>query len=82
MHVDGFRFDEGSVLSRGENGAPLEHPPVIWSIELDDDLAESKVIAEAWDAAGLYQIGYFPGARWAEWNGKYRDAIRGFIKGD
>ena len=82
MHVDGFRFDEGSVLSRGENGAPLEHPPVIWSIELDDILADSKVIAEAWDAAGLYQIGYFPGARWAEWNGKYRDAIRGFIKGD
>ena len=82
MHVDGFRFDEGSVLSRGENGSPLEHPPVIWSIELDDILAESKVIAEAWDAAGLYQIGYFPGARWAEWNGKYRDAIRGFVKGD
>ena len=82
MHVDGFRFDEGSILSRGENGAPLEHPPVIWSIELDEVLADSKVIAEAWDAAGLYQIGYFPGKRWAEWNGKYRDAIRGFVKGD
>jgi isoamylase len=82
MHVDGFRFDEGSVLSRGESGAPMEHPPVIWAIELDDVLAKSKVIAEAWDAAGLYQIGYFPGARWAEWNGKYRDAIRGFVKGD
>jgi glycogen operon protein len=82
MHVDGFRFDEGSVLSRGEDGAPLEHPPVIWSIELDDLLGQSKVIAEAWDAAGLYQIGTFPGARWAEWNGKYRDCIRGFIKGD
>ena len=76
MHVDGFRFDEGSVLSRGEDGAPLEHPPVIWSIELDDLLGKSKVIAEAWDAAGLYQIGSFPGARWAEWNGKYRDCIR------
>ncbi len=82
MHVDGFRFDEGSVLSRGENGEPLEHPPVIWAIELDDVLSESKVIAEAWDAAGLYQIGYFPGARWAEWNGKYRDSIRKYIKGD
>ena len=82
MHVDGFRFDEGSVLSRGEDGSPLEHPPVIWAIELDDILGKSKVIAEAWDAAGLYQIGYFPGARWAEWNGKYRDCIRRFIKGD
>ena len=82
MHVDGFRFDEGSVLSRGEDGVPLEHPPVIWSIELDDLLGQSKVIAEAWDAAGLYQIGSFPGARWAEWNGKYRDCIRNFIKGE
>lgn len=82
MHVDGFRFDEASVLSRGEDGAPLEHPPVIWAIELDEILADSKVIAEAWDAAGLYQIGYFPGDRWAEWNGKYRDAIRRFIRGD
>lgn len=82
MHVDGFRFDEGSVLSRGEDGSPMEHPPVIWAIELDDILGRSKVIAEAWDAAGLYQIGYFPGARWAEWNGKYRDCIRRFIKGD
>ena len=82
MHVDGFRFDEGSVLTRGEDGSPLTHPPVIWSIELDDVLGSSKVIAEAWDAAGLYQIGYFPGARWAEWNGKYRDAMRRFVKGD
>ena len=82
MHVDGFRFDEGSVLSRGEDGVPLEHPPVIWAIELDDLLGQSKVIAEAWDAAGLYQIGSFPGARWAEWNGKYRDCIRNFIKGE
>ncbi|MBE9098321.1 glycogen debranching protein GlgX [Vacuolonema iberomarrocanum] len=82
MHVDGFRFDEGSVLSRGEDGAPLEHPPVVWAIELDRVLANTKVIAEAWDAAGLYQIGYFPGYRWAEWNGKYRDTIRRFVKGD
>jgi glycogen operon protein len=82
MHVDGFRFDEGSVLSRGEDGKPLEHPPVIWAIELDEVLSDTKTIAEAWDAAGLYQIGYFPGYRWAEWNGKYRDAIRRFVKGD
>jgi glycogen operon protein len=81
-HVDGFRFDEGSILSRGEDGRPLEHPPVVWQIELDDDLADSKMIAEAWDAAGLYQIGHFPGDRWAEWNGRYRDDIRRFVKGD
>ncbi len=82
MHVDGFRFDEASILSRGEDGAPLEHPPVLWSIELSEALADTKIIAEAWDAAGLYQIGYFPGFRWAEWNGRYRDDIRRFVKGD
>jgi glycogen operon protein len=82
MHVDGFRFDEGSVLTRGEDGAPMAHPPVIWQIELDEDLLDSKVIAEAWDAAGLYQVGYFPGYRWAEWNGRYRDTIRRFVRGD
>jgi glycogen operon protein len=82
MHVDGFRFDEGSILSRGEDGAPMVYPPVIWHIELSETLANTKIIAEAWDAAGLYQIGYFPGYRWAEWNGKYRDTIRRFIKGD
>lgn len=82
MHVDGFRFDEGSVLSRGEDGQPLEHPPVVWAIELDEVLKDTKTIAEAWDAAGLYQIGYFPGYRWAEWNGRYRDDIRRFVKGD
>jgi len=81
-HVDGFRFDEGSILTRGEDGAPLEHPPVVWQIELDDELADAKVIAEAWDAAGLYQIGHFPGDRWAEWNGRFRDDIRRFVKGD
>jgi glycogen operon protein len=81
-HVDGFRFDEGSILSRGEDGMPSAHPPVVWQIELDDELADSKVIAEAWDAAGLYQIGHFPGDRWAEWNGRYRDDIRRFVKGD
>jgi glycogen operon protein len=82
MHVDGFRFDEGSILARGENGEPLEHPPVIWQIELSDSLADTKLIAEAWDAAGLYQVGHFPGDRWAEWNGRYRDEVRRFVKGD
>jgi glycogen operon protein len=81
-HIDGFRFDEGSILSRGEDGAPMVHPPVIWHIELSEALADAKVIAEAWDAAGLYQIGYFPGFRWAEWNGKYRDDVRRFLRGD
>jgi glycogen operon protein len=81
-HVDGFRFDEGSILARGEDGMPSVHPPVVWQIELDDELADSKVIAEAWDAAGLYQIGHFPGDRWAEWNGRYRDDVRRFVRGD
>ncbi|MDM9384671.1 glycogen debranching protein GlgX [Chlorogloeopsis sp. ULAP01] len=82
MHVDGFRFDEGSILARGQDGVPMAHPPVVWHIEISDTLAETKIIAEAWDAAGLYQIGYFPGYRWAEWNGHYRDDIRRFVKGD
>jgi isoamylase len=82
MHVDGFRFDEGSILARGEDGTPLAHPPVIWQIELDDALADTKMIAEAWDAAGLYQVGHFPGDRWTEWNGRYRDDLRRFVKGD
>jgi isoamylase len=82
MHVDGFRFDEGSILARGEDGRPLVHPPVIWQIELEDALADTKLIAEAWDAAGLYQVGHFPGDRWAEWNGHYRDDVRRFMKGD
>ncbi len=81
-HVDGFRFDEGSILARGENGAPMQYPPVIWDIELSETLANTKVIAEAWDAAGLYQIGYFPGVGWAEWNGRYRDDVRRFVRGD
>jgi glycogen operon protein len=82
MHVDGFRFDEASVLTRGADGTPLEYPPVIWHIELSETLADTKVFAEAWDAAGLYQIGYFPGYRWAEWNGRFRDEVRKFVKGD
>jgi len=81
-HVDGFRFDEGSILSRGEDGAPSVHPPLVWHIELDECFADTKLIAEAWDAAGLYQIGHFPGDRWAEWNGRYRDEIRSFVRGD
>lgn len=82
MHVDGFRFDEGSILARGQDGVPMIHPPVIWHIETSQALADTKIIAEAWDAAGLYQIGYFPGYRWAEWNGRFRDDVRGFVKGD
>jgi isoamylase len=81
-HVDGFRFDEGSILSRGEDGAPSVHPPLVWQIELDEDLMDTKLIAEAWDAAGLYQIGHFPGDRWGEWNGRFRDTMRRFVKGD
>jgi glycogen operon protein len=82
MHVDGFRFDEGSILTRGEDGAPMMHPPVVWQIELSETLADTKIIAEAWDAAGLYQVGYFPGYRWCEWNGRFRDDVRKFVKGE
>ena len=81
MHVDGFRFDEGSILTRDESGTPVSHPPLIWAIELSDTLANTKIIAEAWDAAGAYQIGYFPGFRWAEWNGRFRDDVRNFVRG-
>jgi glycogen operon protein len=82
MHVDGFRFDLASALARDGSGRPLEHPPVLWGIELSDTLAATKIIAEAWDAAGLYQVGSFPGYRWMEWNGRYRDSIRRFVRGD
>jgi glycogen operon protein len=82
MHVDGFRFDLASALARGEDGEVLHDPPVLWGIELSKQLAKTKLIAEAWDAAGLYQVGSFPGYRWAEWNGIYRDVIRKFIRGD
>ena len=81
-HVDGFRFDLGSVLSRGQDGAEMAVPPALWGIELSGVLSETKVIAEAWDAGGLYQVGRFPGPRWSEWNGHYRDDIRRFVKGD
>jgi glycogen operon protein len=82
MHVDGFRFEEGSVLSRGPDGAPMTYPPVLWQIELEEALAETKVIAEACDAAGLYQVGHFPGFRWGEWNGVYRDDLRRFVRSE
>lgn len=82
MHVDGFRFDEASILVRGQDGTPMTHPPVIWNIETSEVLADTKFIAEAWDAAGLYQVGEFPGYRCAEWNGLFRDDIRRFVKGD
>ena len=82
MHVDGFRFDLASAMARGEDGRPLHDPPVLWGIELSEKLSRTKLIAEAWDAAGLYQVGSFPGYRWAEWNGRYRDIIRRFLRGD
>jgi glycogen operon protein len=82
MHVDGFRFDLASVLARGEDGRPMPHAPVLWNIEFSEALADSKIIAEAWDAAGLYQVGAFPGFRWSEWNGRYRDVVRRFVRGD
>lgn len=82
MHVDGFRFDLASCLTRDEKGTPLEQPLVIQMINGDPVLADIKMIAEAWDAGGLYQVGSFPhGGRWAEWNGKFRDVVRRFIKG-
>ncbi len=82
MHVDGFRFDLASVLTRDVDGAPMARPPVILDIESDPVLSKTKLIAEAWDAAGLYQVGAFPGERWAEWNGRFRDNVRRFWKSD
>jgi isoamylase len=82
MHVDGFRFDLASVMARDEWGVPLKSPPILWEIESDPVLAETKIIAEAWDAEGLYQVGTFIGHRWAEWNGRYRDDVRRFVRGD
>ena len=82
MHVDGFRFDLASILSRDEAGQPLPNPPVLWDIESDPLLAGTKLIAEAWDAAGLYQVGSFVGDTWQEWNGRFRDDVRRFLRGD
>ena len=81
-HIDGFRFDLASILTRDENGAPMMMPPLIESIARDAVLGRCKLIAEAWDAGGLYQVGTFPSwRRWSEWNGRYRDCLRRFIKG-
>jgi len=82
MHVDGFRFDLASILSRDEWGTPMPNPPVLWDIESDPALAGTKLIAEAWDAAGLYQVGWFTGDSWREWNGRFRDDVRSFFRGD
>jgi len=83
MHIDGFRFDLASILGRATDGSPLSNPPLLELIALDPVLANTKLIAEAWDAGGLYQVGTFPSwGVWAEWNGKYRDVVRKFIKGD
>lgn len=82
-HIDGFRFDLASILSRGADGVPLSSPPLLESLAHDPVLGKTKLIAEAWDAGGLYQVGSFPAwGRWAEWNGKYRDCVRHFIKSD
>ena len=82
MHVDGFRFDLAAILSRDEHGHPMAKPPVLWDIESDPVLSNVKLIAEAWDAAGLYQVGSFGGDSWKEWNGKFRDDVRSFVKSD
>jgi glycogen operon protein len=82
MHIDGFRFDLASILSRDETGEPMASPPLLWDIETDPVLAGTKLIAEAWDAAGLYQVGQFFGDHWKEWNGKFRDDMRAFFRGD
>jgi isoamylase len=82
MHVDGFRFDLASILTRDERGHSLPNPPILWDIESDPLLAGTKLIAEAWDAAGLYQVGSFVGDTWQEWNGRFRDDVRRFMRGD
>jgi isoamylase len=82
MHVDGFRFDLASILARDSSGHVLPNPPVLWDIETDPVLSGTKLIAEAWDAAGLYQVGSFIGDAWKEWNGRFRDDARSFFRGD
>ena len=82
-HIDGFRFDLASILGRNEDGTPMSQPPLLKSLAFDPILGDVKLIAEAWDAGGLYQVGTFPAwNRWAEWNGRYRDDMRNFLKGD
>src|SRR6266404_4767946 len=82
MHVDGFRFDLASILARDPSGKVMPNPPVLWDIESDPALAGTKLIAEAWDAAGLYQVGSFIGDSWKEWNGRFRDDVRSFFRGE
>src|SRR6516165_7943739 len=82
MHVDGFRFDLASILARDSDGSVMPNPPVLWDIDSDPTLAGTKIIAEAWDAAGLYQVGSFVGDSWREWNGRFRDDIRGFFQSE
>ncbi len=82
MHVDGFRFDLASILARDNSGQVMSDPPVLWDIESDPVLAGTKLIAEAWDAAGLFQVGSFIGDSWKEWNGRFRDDVRSFFRGD
>ena len=82
MHVDGFRFDLGSILGRDQNGRIMESPPTLEQIAEDPVLNSTKIIAEAWDAGGAYQVGWFPGGRWAEWNDKFRDNVRKYWRGD
>ena len=82
MHVDGFRFDLAAILERNQSGELMPNPPVLWDIESDPVLAGTKLIAEAWDAAGLYKVGSFIGDSWKEWNGRFRDDVRSFLRGE
>jgi glycogen operon protein len=82
MHIDGFRFDLGSILGRDQNGSLMENPPMLEWIAEDPILSGTKIIAEAWDAGGAYQVGWFPGGRWAEWNDRFRDDMRRYWRGD
>ena len=82
MHVDGFRFDLASAMSRDEAGNPVQNPPILWQIDSDPVLSNTKIIAEAWDASGLYQVNNFAGDRWVIWNDGFRDTLRKFVKGD
>lgn len=82
MHIDGFRFDLASILTRDNKGRPMANPPVLWDIETDPVLSGVKLIAEAWDAGGLYQVGSFIGDSWKEWNGRFRDDVRKFLRAD
>ncbi len=80
--MDGFRFDLASILTRDSSGAPMADPPILWDIESDPVLAGTKIFAEAWDAGGLYQVGVFEGDSWREWNGRFRDDVRSFFRGE